>query len=155
MKPSSISLIAATLAAIAGNAIATPVPHASASEQVNSFEREVNGEPDNLFARFLSHDTMARALVNYAGHQSSASQKADSALHLQPNPSKNRAEWQGKVKQHEGFASRLKDRADQYRRPGAKPDPMSDIRMARNLHAQADKTIRDSGKAIDNRYKMK
>ena len=52
MKLSSISLIAATLSAIASGAIATPGPlHARALKQVNSFKREVDGEPVDLFKR--------------------------------------------------------------------------------------------------------
>lgn len=76
MKLSLISLIAATLAGIAGSAVATPVPlHARTLQQVDSYERDiniysretevlvrrgVNGAVDNLFLRQPpSHPTQA------------------------------------------------------------------------------------------------
>lgn len=174
MKLSSISHIAATLAGIAGSAISTPVPlHTSALQQVNLLghgldvlkPREINGEPvDNLFARFLSPDTMARALKNYADDHREASRKAKTVVLLQPNPSSSREKWQKKSTGHEKSASRLEEKAKTYEnlmKPGAgsshhtKPDPLSDILSAKKSHRKTEKTIRRAGKALDNRYKWK
>jgi len=95
MKPSSVSLIATALAAIAGSSIAAPGPlHARALEDVNSFsERDVDvysresglallehkvdgGSVDNLFIRASIADGCRQAA---AAHDTAEAHKREAA----------------------------------------------------------------------------
>lgn len=73
MKLSSISLVGAALAAIVVSIIAAPVPHSL--EQVNLFERDVDGLVDGLFTRADSHGKLASAHEGASLQHQAASQE--------------------------------------------------------------------------------
>ena len=111
MKLSSISLIASALIAISGSAIAAPAP-LCALEQVNSFKRNIDGEPvDDLFTRAERHenpDKAASLLLRGADQQFKAAKKAQRTAKKQDTPAKQEY-WRNVAEQHKQTAHSLKD----------------------------------------------
>jgi len=165
MKLSSISLIAVTLAAITGCAIATPVPlHVRALQQGERdigiysreaevvVEREVNGElVDNLFTRHnqLDHETVAKHLRESALFNERAYEHAIRATQF--HEGHDQKEWFQKGEKHTDARSDLDRKADKReaaRGSSHQIELHADMDFAKHHRGEAKKTIVDANRAV-------
>ena len=165
MKLSSISLIAVTLAAITGCAIATPVPlHVRALQQGERdieiysreaevvVEREVNGELVDLVARHkpnyktVTKDLRESALSNVVANLACTSVASQSCVN-----SHDRDEWLRKGQKHLIASSDLtKRREDRLRHPSRQVELQADMDLAKHHRGEAKKTIEDAKRFVTN-----
>jgi len=162
MKFSSISLLAAALAAIAGGAMAAPgLPYARALEQVNTFERDLDVYPresgvavrerdvdvDDLFRRFQhtqphqdDHIKAARLLLGGYHDNIEAATVAHATSNGHSRGSPERQEWRGISAHHTREANRLVPLYNEQRQLGAKDD-------VTDAHATVNKVKEIAGKS--------